>query len=165
MKNNLPVFTPYLNGERAPIFDKNAKGTFFGLGSKCTKKDLAYSVLEGVVFSLYHIYESMGCPCVNNIRVSGGASKNIMLNTLKAEMFGKKVCVLSENDTSALGAVRVALNGMGIDEKLNAVIMQIEPSGKFNRILKKRYEIYKTLYLSLKKQFNDFSNIGKDLII
>lgn len=58
-KNHPPIFLPYLNGERAPIWDADAKGMYFGICETCTEEELAYSALEGVVFSLYHIYESM----------------------------------------------------------------------------------------------------------
>ncbi|MBQ7974620.1 MAG: hypothetical protein IJ300_02915 [Clostridia bacterium] len=164
LKNCPPIFTPYLNGERAPIFDQNVKGTFFGLSASCSKKDMAYSVLEGVCFSLYHIYESMGSPKCKSIRVSGGASKNSVLNLLKAELFNTNVYTLSENDTSALGAVQVVASALGINETLNAIAGITEPCGKFRDILIKRYNIYKNLYSSLKKQFKEFSDIRKDLV-
>lgn len=162
LSNNPPIFTPYLNGERAPVFDSDARGTFFGINSSCTKKDLAYSVLEGVVFALYHIYESMGAPECNCIKVSGGASKDRVLNTIKAEMFNAKVCTLAENDTSALGAVQTVAKALGFaDAQFNSIIDVVEPCGKYRDILLKRYNIYKTLYPSLKEQFKKLSDIRK----
>lgn len=161
LNNKAPIFTPYLNGERAPIFDSNARGTFFGISSDCTKQDMAYSILEGVVFSLYHIYENMGCPKYNNLTVSGGASKNKTLNILKAELFNTTVHTLKENDTSALGAAMVATNALQIDaiHRFNAVTDIICPSGRYRDVLLKRYDIYKNIYTSLKEQFIKFSNI------
>ncbi|MBE7011349.1 MAG: hypothetical protein E7415_01595 [Ruminococcaceae bacterium] len=165
LKNNPPIFAPYLNGERAPIFDSDARGVFFGLGSNCTKQDMAYSVLEGVVFSLYHIYESMGKPDFESIKVSGGAAENTVLNILKAEMFGRDILVLSENDTSALGAVKVATKMLNPDaSQFNSIKEVVSPTGEFKEILEKRYEIYKNLYPSLKERFREFSNMRKELI-
>ena len=161
LENNPPIFTPYLNGERAPIFDNNARGTFFGISSDCTKQDMAYSILEGVAFSLYHIYENMGCPKYNNLTVSGGASKNKTLNNIKSELFNTNVRTLKENDTSALGAVKVAAKALGIDadSDFNAVNDIIYPCGGYRELLLKRYDIYKNIYSSLKEQFIRFSNI------
>ena len=161
LNNKPPIFTPYLNGERAPVFDSNARGTFFGISSDCTKQDMAYSILEGVAFSLYHIYEKMGCPKYNNLTVSGGASKNKTLNLLKAELFNTTVHTLKENDTSALGAARIAANALGIDaiHRFNTVTDIISPSGRYRDVLLKRYNIYKNIYASLKEQFIKFSNI------
>lgn len=166
LKNNPPIFTPYLNGERAPVFDSDAKGVFFGIKSDTSKKDMGYSVLEGVVFSLYHIYENMGMPEIKSIRVCGGASNNELLNTLKAEMFNTTVYTLTENDTSALGAICIALEKSGFrHENINPITKSFIPEGIFDGVLKDRYEIYKSLYPSLKNQFKKFSNIRKDLIL
>ncbi|MBQ2614198.1 MAG: hypothetical protein IJB80_02570 [Clostridia bacterium] len=161
LNNRPPIFTPYLNGERAPIFDNNAKGTFFGISAHCTKRDMAYSILEGVVFSLYHIYESMETPPIGSLTVSGGASKNMVLNSLKAELFQTKVYTLKENDTSALGAVKIAAKALGISdsEHFNAISDVVVPCGKYRELLLKRYNIYKNIYASLKEQFIKFSNI------
>ena len=154
LKNNPPIFTPYLNGERAPIFDSNARGVFFGIHGKTTKKEMAYSILEGVVFSLYHIYEYMGKPEIRGIRTCGGASQNDDLNRLKAELFGVPVHILKENDTSALGAVRLISK-----EKINKISYSILPIGKTRGRLLERYEIYKSLYPALKEQFEKGSQL------
>lgn len=161
LNNKPPIFTPYLNGERSPIFDSNARGTFLGISSDCSKQDMAYSILEGVSFSLYHIYENMGCPKYNNLTVSGGASKNKTLNILKSELFNTTVQTLKENDTSALGAARIAANALGIDTNhhFNPITDIISPLGKYRDILLQRYNIYKNIYASLKEQFIKFSNI------
>ncbi len=155
-----PIFMPYLNGERAPIFDADAKGAFFGINSDCSKDEFAYSVLEGVAFSLYHIYDCMGKPEGKKIIISGGASKNDELNALKAELFDMEIMTLQENDTSALGAVMVAALGSrelkSIDEAVKIFCKPqktFKPSGKYRNLLLKRYEIYKNLYPSLKNQY------------
>ena len=35
--SNPPIFLPYLQGERAPIYDENARGVYFGLNEKPLK--------------------------------------------------------------------------------------------------------------------------------
>lgn len=162
LKNNPPIFAPYVNGERAPIFDADARGVFFGINSKCTKKDMAYSVLEGVAFSIYHIYQNMNISGGGAIYLSGGSSKNDLLNNIKAELFNKTFLTLSENDTSALGAVKVAANALGLDtQNFNTIVKEFKPSGKYHEILTKRFNIYKNLYSSLKNEFKSFNNIER----
>ena len=46
------IFLPYMAGERSPIWDKNAKGVFFGLGYDKTKGHMVRSVLEGTAYAL-----------------------------------------------------------------------------------------------------------------
>lgn len=153
-KHNPPIFLPYLNGERAPIWDGDARGMFFGLGSNCSKEDLFYSIMEGVVFSIYHIYESMGSPEMTFLKLAGGAAVNPELNFLKAEMFGVCAGILEEKDTSALGAAMIAAMGLGWDlEGICKIAEYVEPTGEYRDWLLKRFEIYKALYPAVKDQF------------
>ena len=163
-----PVFLPYLNGERAPIFDPSAKGAFYGITGRCTKEHMAYSVLEGVAFSVYHIYEHL----LNNtasdpeyskalaaqpvVRISGGAGTNPLLTYLKAELLQKTFSVVSEPDASALGAVFVAMKGEGaigsLEEtgQLVSVAKEIRPDGRLRADLLKRFQLYKDFYAAVK---------------
>lgn len=166
LKNHPPVFLPYLNGERAPIWDVDARGMFFGIHGMCRKEDMAYAVLEGVAFSLYHIYEQMGMPQSEAIRVSGGAASNRMLNQIKAELFGLPVLVLQETDTSALGACMAAAAGLGWYEDFRASAADfcsiqkiIEPEGRYRNTLRQRYEVYKELYPAVKNQYKHLRRI------
>ena len=158
-----PIFLPYLNGERAPIWDSNARGVFFGINTHCNKEALAYSVMEGVTFSIYHIYETMGKPHVESLTVSGGASKDAIMNKLKASIFNCPVYVPDETDSSAFGAQIIASIGCGDLEKddvegslskLCAKNLSALPDTDIGDKLRKRFEIYKSLYPALKEQFS-----------
>ena len=166
-KNHPPIFLPYLNGERAPIWDADAKGMYFGICENCTSEELAYAAMEGVVFSLYHIYESMGCPEVKNMTISGGAAVFPVLNQLKAEMFGIPTQTLEENETSALGASIVAALGAGWYKTLDEATKDlckikdiIYPTGEYTKWLKKRYSIYKELYPAVKLQYEKLKELN-----
>lgn len=162
-KNHPPIFLPYVNGERAPIWDANASGVFFGITSATTHKQMAYSVMEGVAFSLYHIYENMGFPEAKHITIAGGAAKNRLLCKLKASLFDIPVIILEENDTSALGAQMLAAVGIGGYESIEAAMEEncvqkvfVRPDRELNEILRRRYKIYKGLYPTLKDAFSEF---------
>ena len=166
-KNQPPIFLPYLNGERAPIWDADAKGVYFGICENCTQEELAYAAMEGVVFSLYHIYESMGCPEVKNMTISGGAAVFPVLNQLKAEMFGIPTQTLEENETSALGASIVAALGAGWYKTLEEATKDLckikeifYPTGGHIEWMQKRYSIYKELYPAVKLQYEKLKEIN-----
>lgn len=167
-KRNPPIFLPYLNGERAPIWDADARGMFFGISTGCSKEDMAYAVMEGVVFSLYHIYESMGKPDAAMMRIAGGAAVNSVLNQLKAEMFGIPAAVMEEKDTSALGAAMAAAVGAGwyadfgeAAADLCKIRERIEPDGTYREWLEKRFSIYKKLYPAVKEQYEALRRISE----
>ena len=166
-KEKPPIFLPYLLGERAPIWNPDARGMFFGIEESCTQKDLAYAVFEGVVFSLYHIYETMGKPRAESMVVTGGAAVNDSLNRLKAEMFGIPVKIPEEMDTSALGAALLAAVGAEWYADMEAATVDcvkikktIVPTGKFTAWLQKRYAIYKGLYPAVKNQFQKLKELS-----
>lgn len=131
-----------------------------GITAGCTKEELSYSVMEGVVFSLYHIYEIMGKPKAARMKAAGGAAVNPLLNMLKAELFGIPVEVLEEKDSSALGAAMVASVGNGWFENYEEAIKEMcriqtvtEPTGKYREWLLKRFSVYKELYPAVKEQY------------
>ena len=49
---NHVFFLPYLMGERSPINDTNARGTFIGMTMDTSRADLVQAVLEGVAFAI-----------------------------------------------------------------------------------------------------------------
>ena len=165
-KKETPIFLPYLNGERAPIWDGDARGMFFGICEQTGAEELAYAAFEGVVFSLYHIYESMGKPRAQSMKISGGAAVFPILNRLKAEMFGIPVEIMAENETSALGAAMIAAVGAGWYQDLQTAMTAVckikktmLPTGMYKDWLDKRYLIYKELYPAVKLQYEKLKEI------
>lgn len=164
--DNPPIFLPYLKGERAPIYDENAKGVFFGITDKTDKKLMAYSVLEGIVFSLYDIAQSLNIKGADKMICGGGSANDMVMARLKAELFGCEIVGVLNNETSALGAAMLASVGAGEFKNLTDAAEKVvkyktltEPSGSLRDILLKRFAIYKSLYANLKQNFVDFSNI------
>jgi len=166
-KQKPPIFLPYLNGERAPIWDADARGMYFGIEEGCSAAELAYAALEGVVFSLYHIYETMGKPKAESMKISGGAAVFPILNQLKAEMFELPAEILEENDTSALGAALIAAVGAAWYQNLESATKDnckikeaVYPTGIYKEWLEKRYSVYKELYPAVKLQYERLKEIN-----
>ena len=111
------LFLPYLQGERTPLWDPLARGSFFGLSATTTRSDLARAVLEGTAFALRQVIESLeeivGSP-VDEIRAVGGGTKNPLWNQIKADVLRKRLAVLKFQETSALGAALLAGMGSGV---------------------------------------------------
>lgn len=161
-----PIFLPYLKGERAPIWNADTRGAFFGIEEHCSVEQMAYSVMEGVVFSLYHIYETMGKPDMKKITVSGGAASINCLNRLKAEIFGVPVEIVEERDVSALGACMIAAVGAGVYGDYHKIAREwakikeeITPTGIGKEWFQRRFEIYKELYLSLEPLYQKWKKL------
>ena len=163
-----PIFLPYLSGERAPIWDSFARGMFFGISCDTKKEDLAYSVLEGVAFSEYHVYETLGIKDKPRaIVTAGGAAKDKKFNMLKASLYGVPVVTLEEKDTSAYGACMIAAVATGIYPDIIGAsndMCRIESVSEPALLpkLRERYELYKKLYETNKENFIKFCELRKE---
>ena len=161
-----PIFLPYLNGERAPVFDPNARGVFFGIGKDCSRSLMSYAVLEGVAFSIYHIAKHLGELPEGEVLLGGGAAKDALLCSIKATLFDRPFATLEENDTSALGAAMMAGYGIEYFETLaDATAACVKKSKTFlpvpalRELLLKRFAVYEQLYTALKPQFEALKEI------
>lgn len=164
IKNNAPIFLPYLNGMRAPHNDPFAKGMFFGISKSTDKSDMAYSVIEGAAFSAYSAFRTLGASSGETVLTSGGGAKNRVYNTLKASLFGKSFVPLSESDTSALGACMVAMTAEGTFKDAQSAARALCLCGEAVKPknipgLKERYELFLKLYEDNRDNFLKFGRL------
>src|SRR6056297_2290859 len=109
------LFLPYLNGERTPHADPDARGAFVGMNLTHTRGAMTRAVMEGVTFALrdsLEIIESLGVP-VREIRASGGGSKNRLWRQMQADVFGRQVATLRVEQGPAFGVALLAAVGDG----------------------------------------------------
>lgn len=162
------IYLPYLMGERTPHLDPNARGVFFGLSAKHTKKNLVRSVMEGVSFSLkdcYDILLEMDLK-VDEMMITGGGARSEVWKQMLADMYNCKVKSVQSEEGPSLGAAILAGVGAGIFESVEDACNKYIKTGKQilpNEINHKTYlkyhELYKELYCNLRKSFQKLSDI------
>lgn len=153
------VFLPYLMGERTPILDPYAKGIFFGITAKHTRKEFIRAVMEGVVFSLKNcldILAEMGID-IKEIRVSGGGAKSKLWRQMQADIFEMDVWTLNSKEGPAFGAAILASVGAGsyksVEEACDTMIKKVEvckPNEALFNVYRKSYNLYNMLYPRVK---------------
>lgn len=165
-KKKLPIFLPYVNGERAPIYDAEARGVFFGIEADTTREDMAYAVMEGVAFSTWHIMEKLPKENIQQMICAGGATRNKELLQLKADLFGIPFVRAKEEDTSAYGACMIGAVGEKWYPDIETAVKNmcsydsaIMPDE--NRKLQGRFRLYKNIYTDLKQEFKEFRRISQ----
>jgi xylulokinase len=109
------VFLPYLDGERAPLWDPDAHAAFIGLTVRDGPETVARAVLEGVAFAVRHVLESATPPGVapDRLVVCGRLSEFAPWNQIKADVTGLATIVPDEAETGARGAAMLAGAGLG----------------------------------------------------
>ncbi|MFU1796836.1 gluconokinase [Paenibacillus azoreducens] len=117
------LFHPYLTGERAPLWNPDARGSFFGLTMHHRKEHMIRAVLEGVIFNMYTVLlameEIIGCP--TKIHATGGFSRSPLWRQMMADIFDHEVIVPESYESSCLGAVVLGLYALGKTDSLGIV--------------------------------------------
>lgn len=155
-------FLPYLNGERAPHADPNARGAFVGLGLQHTSAHLIRAVLEGIAFALQDIaqlLESHGGR-MNRVRVTGGGAESRLWRTLIASALGCTLQSVGTNEGPAMGAAVAAAVGGGwygdFGEATEAMVHLgecIAPDAALQEACQQGFATYRQLYRQLEPIF------------
>jgi len=157
------IFLPYINGERAPLWNGRAKGNFFGLSINHKKEHLTRAVLEGIAFNIYQIGNSLekiaGAP--KKISVNGGLSKSELWVQIMADIFGQEIYLSDTHHNAAWGAAWTALVGIGKAESFEAIKTSlpsekvIEPNMEIHQVYSKLYRKYEKLSASMETFFTE----------
>ncbi len=158
------LFLPYLNGERAPIWDPNASGVFVGLRSSHRLEHLTRAVLDGVAFSLRQNLELVEASVPERsmtVTVTGGPAEGEVWNQIKADIFAKTVITQRVEQAGALGAAMLAAVGADAFPTIEAAATSMasvraafHPQTSLRSQHERLFAIYKSLYPSLKETFS-----------
>ncbi|MEK7256946.1 MAG: gluconokinase, partial [Bacteroidota bacterium] len=110
------LFLPYLFGERAPLWNANAKGFFQNITTRHTLAHFHRAVLEGILLNIRlvgQVLEELSAP-IGRIHANGGFTRLDIWVEMAADIFGKEVHVFENEDSPALGAVLLALKTLDI---------------------------------------------------
>lgn len=90
------LFHPYLAGERAPLWNPDVRGSFFGLTMSHKKEHMIRAALEGVIYNLYTVFlaltECMDGP-VTRIQATGGFARSEVWRQMMSDIFESEVVV------------------------------------------------------------------------
>ncbi|MET0423377.1 MAG: FGGY-family carbohydrate kinase [Actinoplanes sp.] len=103
---------PSLGGERYPLRDPHARGTFIGLTSASTAPQMYRAVLEGVSFALASMLSTVPGRA-GPLPVCGGGTRSALWLQLLADVTGRPVRPLPAEDAdiaAGFGAARTALH-------------------------------------------------------
>lgn len=159
---NTVFFLPYLMGERSPINDVNARGTFTGLTLGTTREAMLLAVLEGVAFAIRDSFEKakeLGIK-ITASDICGGGAKSALWQKILANVLGIRLDTVKTEQGPGYGGAILAMTACGeyasADEacaKLVEISSSVYPDEKLTALYDKKYAQFTKLYPALKNVF------------
>ena len=128
------IYLPYLQGERSPYFNAQAKGCFIGLTMQHTADDMKRAVMEGCALHLAlmmkQLEEISGKPAPKKATISGGASKSALICQIMADVMNCEMMNINVSDeVGSLGAAICAGVGVGIFKDFSVANQFVQITG------------------------------------
>ena len=160
--NNRVFFLPYLMGERSPINDTNARGTFIGMSMDTTRADLVQAVLEGVAFAIrdsFEVARSLGI-AIPTTKICGGGSKSALWRRIFANVLGISLELVKTEQGPGYGGAMLAMVGCGKYETVQAaadslveVAETVQPEPELTARYEQKYQQFKKIYPACRELF------------
>ena len=154
------LFLPYLEGERAPLWDPHARGALIGLRTTHSTAHVLRAVLEGVACSVRHVLaaaEAHGGGRAREVRVAGGGARLSLWNQIKADVAGRPFVPCRVTENGVLGAAILAATGVGLYPSVTAAgeaMVQLDapvlPTAEHQTTYDRLFQRYTALYPRLR---------------
>ena len=159
---NHVFFLPYLMGERSPINDTDARGTFIGLTMDNTRSDMTQAVLEGVAFGIrdsLEVARSLGID-LKKSRICGGGAKSPLWRKIIANVCNLEIEIIGAEEGPGYGGAMLAMVACGaydsveeIAAKFVKVVDRVLPDPEIAARYEGRYQQFRRIYPALKTVF------------
>jgi gluconokinase len=158
---------PFLSGERAPYWNANARGVFFGVGLHHKRSHFIRAVLEGILFNVYSVRVALEqiTGASGEIFVSGGFARSQIWRQMMADVFGSVVLMPETYEASGFGAAVLAMYAVGAIADLMDVqqLIQIRdrasPNLELSRTYHELFSLYERIYHNLVDEFDLLAQI------
>lgn len=125
------AFLPHLAGGGPPEVNPGSRAAWVGLTYGHSRSAMARAVLEGPVFEVRRMVEAMEELLTgdrtepvrfNSIALTGGAARNPLWLQIRADILGRPIQVLEQEESTLLGAAILGGLGVGVYPDLDAAI-------------------------------------------
>jgi gluconokinase len=156
------LFLPYLQGERAPIWNSNARGAYFGLNILHEPKHIIRATLEGILYEIYSIGKSIKkYRNFESLHLNGYNAMHPLWSGIICDLFGMPISVSDYKHSSNIGAAMVGLTAMGVYETLERSVEiappkhELNPNKSKNETYAKYHSLFERLTSKLSEEFEE----------
>ncbi len=166
------IFHPFLQGERSPFINPDARGLLFGLGLWTGKGDVVRAILEGVAMAAkdnIEVFRQRGAT-VNEIRMTGGGAKSPLWSQIMSDVLGTRIRVPKVKECGALGsaieagvAAKVFRDPVEGAEKMVKIEKEYTPNHENTEKYQRIFRLYKKLYETIWNIYGEASELFSNL--
>jgi sugar (pentulose or hexulose) kinase len=135
-----PIILPYLQGERAPLWNSSLTASILELKSSHTEAHLFRAILESIAFARRQCFDQLGMETVDLIKIAGGSSKNMLWNSIRATVLNKQLAVADEKELAMAGMIFYIMEATGSKSEKPSIHFSItEPDKNFIPVYDEKY--------------------------
>ena len=163
---NHVFFLPYLMGERSPINDTNARGTFIGLTMDTSRADMTQAVLEGVAFAIrdsFEVVKKLGID-VKASKLCGGGAKSPLWKRILANVLNMDLELVASEQGPGMGGAMLAMVACGeyktVADACGAlvhVVDTVHPDPILAAKYEEKYQQFRKIYPACKALFAELA--------
>ena len=161
---NRVYFLPYLMGERSPINDTDARGTFVGMSMDTGRSDLMQAVLEGVAFAIrdsFEVAKSLGLS-IERSKLCGGGARSPLWRKIFANVLNITLDIPRTEEGPGYGGAMLAMVGCGAYASVESCCAQlvsvretVEPDPEIAARYEEQYRKFRAIYPAMKPLFKE----------
>jgi gluconokinase len=165
------IFLPYLQGERAPMWNANARGVYFGLNIKHEQQHFIRATIEGILYAIYSIGKTLEeHRSFKSLSANGTFASYPFWTQLMADVFNKPVHIKqgSGSDSVAFGSFLLSATEIGLYKNLDEAAETVKlpdsftPNKQLHNVYMKHYSIFERLGTKLFDEFEAIADLQQD---
>lgn len=163
------IFSPWMNGNRCPFEDANARGMFFNLDLNVRGRDLVKAVIEGVCMHMRWLLEASETTFKTRpaVRFTGGSAISPVICQILADVLNRPVeAVENPRLVGAAGAAALMAVGFGLLPDIKDIKSMIrvhavyQPNPQSVQVYDRMFPVFKGLYKNNKQAYAALNGDG-----
>ena len=126
----IPIYLPYINGERAPLWRPDVQAGFYGVTSQAKKSHMALAVMEGISFAerqVAELAEELNGVRQSSILLGGHAGNDHRWEKIRHRTLSRTIERFEDVDTTTRGSAMLAHAVITKDYALSSEALSFKP--------------------------------------
>jgi gluconokinase len=160
------IFLPYLLAERAPIWNPNARGVYFGLNIKHERTHFVRATIEGILYEIYSIGKTLEeHRNIKSLSINGSFGTMPFCTQMVADIYNKPVRLRQNFHSVSFGSFLLSATEMGIYKSLDEAAKKVVltdlylPDKQNHKKYMQYFKIFERLSTKLAPEFEEIANL------